>query len=102
MPTPKQPKPKPVTYKPPDWLGGSTTVGKPYKAWDDYNQGTPDFGAGNGPGTPYHEVQKVVSKPPKSAVPAPALRWASSGSNASTGPSSDPRINIIRRRLGWF
>lgn len=102
---------KPKTYKPGDWLKGSTTIGKQYTAWDTYGQGKPDFGAAQGPGDPYHEVQKTVRRPvkppkwvpPKTLPQAPGRpserSWIPPGT-ISTG-HSDPRISVIRRRLGW-
>lgn len=100
MAVPKATPPKkPQIYQPPDWLKGSTTVGGNYTAWNNYGQGTPDFGVGAGPGTPYHEVQKKVSAPPKKPVTVPINKFPGSGDNVYG--SVDPRIVAIRRRLGW-
>lgn len=85
---------KPTTYKPPNWLRGSTTVGGTYTGWNDYGQGTPDFGKGAGPGTPYHEVQSRVK------APTPVLGNGNRNIGMALSPSN-AKIDAIRRRLGW-
>lgn len=104
----------PPSYKPTDYLRGSQAVGQKYTAWDNFNQGRPDFGKGAGPGTPYHEVTKKVpntplqwpsgpSTPPSGTRP-PKPRWVSQVGVQSRPPSriaNEARINVIRRRLGW-
>lgn len=80
-------------YKPFDWIRGSVIPGQKYTAWNTYGQGTPDFGKGKGPGTPYHEVQKRIPKNPR-------RKPASVGIGTlpiSTG--NDPRGDAIQRRL---
>lgn len=74
------------TANPSDYLRGSKIIGQKYTAWNTYNQGKPDFGKGSGPGTPYHEIQKTVKQS------SPSRTWS---------PVSDPRMEAIRRRLGW-
>jgi hypothetical protein len=110
-------KKKPI-YKPSDYLRGSKTIGGKYTAWDTYGQGRPDFGKGSGPGEPYHEVQKNVKLPkPKPRLPSPGkfpkptprpnnpslppFENASAGPPGSFSPRN-PRIEAIRRRLGWM
>lgn len=90
-------------YRPADYLRGSTQIGKKYTAYDTYGQGRPDFGAGAGPGEPYHEVQKIVRKPakPPKWVPPQASPLPSHIPNLPGTVKRDPRIDAIRRRLGW-
>jgi hypothetical protein len=99
-------------YVPPDYLSGSKTIGGKYTAWDTYGQGRPDFGVGEGPGTPYHQDQKTVTAPPPwgpmGTGQTPLPKWAGglpyrpgSTSNPPSSNVSDPRITAIRKRLGW-
>lgn len=86
------------TYDPTDWLKGSKTIGQNYTSWNTYGQGQPDFGSGNGPGEPYHEVVKKVpnqKNPPAWTVPPPRQMV---GQPSQVG-GNDPRIEAIRRRL---
>lgn len=85
-------------YQPPDWLKGSTTVGKQYTAYNTYGQGSPDKGVGLGPGEPYHEVQKKVPTAPKTPAwgTLPPAQMVGQPSQVS---GTDPRIEAIRRRL---
>jgi hypothetical protein len=110
---PKKLPPKPPvdnTFQPGDYLSGSTTIGGKYNAYDTYGQGAPDFGEGAGPGTPYHVVQKTVSRPVKrpakprglpSAPPIANPPRATLPARTIGAPKTDPRIEAIRRRLGW-
>jgi hypothetical protein len=109
-PVPKIPSPG-TNSKPANYLRGSKTIGQKYTAYDNYGQAKPDFGKGNGPGTPYHEVQKIVQKavpgagkpvtpgPPSSGIKLP--KWA--GRGLPTKPSGtlakDARVAAIRNRL---
>lgn len=89
LPTPPKLKvPKPgVNKNPANYLRGSKTIGQKYTAYDNYNQGKPDFGKGAGPGTPYHEVQKTVQK----AIPG-------AGKPVNAGPPTNSHIHLPN----WF
>jgi hypothetical protein len=95
-------KPAPF-YKPPDWLKGGTRVGQKYTTYDNFRQGTLDFGKGKGPGEPYRQVERTVP-----TAKAGAAQWAlkkaqnrtyDASAAKSQAPSPDPRTEAIRRRL---
>jgi hypothetical protein len=86
-PKPTSP-PKPKTFKPGDYLKGSTTVGQNYTAWDTFGQGKPDFGKDLGPGDPYHEVLK------KNSGFNPPQRGVGGVDNPVTGPGMGQPIKL--------
>jgi hypothetical protein len=104
-PIPKKPYKPPVkTFKPKDYLSGSKKVGGKYKAWNTYNQGTPDMGKGAGPGEPYHVVTQTNTGknfPVKTNPQAPPSTPISVRPRAGTVTSTSPYVAAIRRRLGW-
>ena len=98
-------KKKPKYHKPADFLRGSTTVGKTYTGYSNYSQGKPDFGKGAGPGTPYHEVQRLNTGRDWAPVGGSGSPGTRAGSYSRPGygrVTGDPRTLAIRRRLGWI
>lgn len=96
---------KPKTFKPSNYLRGSTTPGGKYTAFTNYGQGRPDFGKGAGPGTPYREVTRV--NPGRNYTEWPDWEPPASKTGTYSRPRSgtltrDPRTSAIRRRLGWI
>lgn len=91
-----------LKYKPTDYLSGSQVLGKKYKAWDTYGQGTPDLGKGAGPGMPYHVVSKTVKKPkPVPKKPTPWQQKTQETFPGSNSSSAHARMDALKRRLGW-
>ncbi|GHF92149.1 hypothetical protein GCM10018783_73740 [Streptomyces griseosporeus] len=82
---------KNMLYKPPDWLRGPQILGQNYTAWQTFNNARPDFGKELGPGEPYREATKKVSKF--------SLPVTKPNGTAQWKPPADPRTEAIRRRL---
>lgn len=115
LPVPKNKPPaqsKKLKYAPVDYLrGGKTkghTIGENYTAWNTYGQGRPDFGKEQGPGEPYHEVQKKVQKPlpgpdsnrpPWARLPSPAQRNTLPYHPPGQAGQASPWLSAVRRRL---
>lgn len=82
---------------PTDYIRGSITPGEKYTAYKTKSGKAPDFGKGNGPGTPYREVQKTFQQP-RTLHRAQGLP---TGSKPSKGPSDAARGEaVIRRAIG--